>query len=336
MEEALLNGDTTEFYNYIESVDFNVEILGLEAKIYYHCYTGKDCKSLVQKWESLPGDLRLFERCFNFYDFAIDVNRREMLRNKTLTGVTRHSFIRLCYSNYMQDPEYLNKLIIIQEPFSEFGLLHKQLLKKYLFREYLELSARYPFEPNAQWTKDVESHDAHHSYLMNDTEDKLGLEQYDHDKLDINALREKDIFPDLYHKVYLESNKTDKDTMRHKVLSCFDQLLFEERTLWVNILKPSLRVHSLRLIHDKDTFNTLFEFIDTSKLEGYRDSYYNLGYLATNCCVVVLELMMEKLPENITNKLKLWIMLHFNTEKTNYFFGDLNSKKIDDLVHSLI
>jgi len=319
MEEALLNGDTTEFYQYIESDDFNIETLGLEAKIYYHYYNGIDCISLVQEWVTLPGDLRLFELCSDFLDFYDDVNFREMLRNKTSTGVTPHTFILLCYanSNYMEDPEYLNKLIIIQEPFSELGLLHRQLLKKYLFREYLELSARYPFSPNDQWTKYAELQYSNRHCLSHVIEYKLGLKKQDSVNHDINTLRGMDIFPGLYHKVYLETDAVNQISMRDKVLSCFDQLLFEERTLWVNILKPSLNINSLQMVHDKDTFNTLIEFIDISGLKG--NFCYLLNSLVNNCCLDVLESILEHVSENIADQLKLWIMLHFNVEKVKHF-----------------
>jgi len=340
MEEALLNGDTTEFYQYIDSDNFKVETLGLEAKIYYHYYNNQNCSSLVQQWVSLPGDLRLFELCSHFDDFIDDLihnlNHREMLRNKTLTGVTPHSFTRLCYFNYMEDPEYLNKLIIIQEPFSELGLLHKQLLKKSLFREYLELSARYPFIPNIQWTKDVESCYTNRYFLTDFIEYKFGLRKHDSVMYDINTLREKDIFPDLYHKVYLEHDEYHQRGMRDKVLSCFDQLLFEERTLWVNILKPSLNIYSLQMVHDKDTFNTLIEFIDISGLKDGRVPCYYFNYFANNYCLIVLESIMEHVSENVANKLKLWVMLHFNEVKVKHFFGEVTQESIDNLVRQLV
>jgi len=335
MEEALLNDDISAFDKYIDEEDFNVNILGLEAKIFYYYYINEntyDTKLLLQEWESIPGDLRLFNICRNSDDFFNDVDLKIMLQNKTLIGITDYSFVRLCSWKHLNDPDYFNKLMTIYDQFSDTGILHKHLLQNNKFHEYLELSGKYQFTPNSKyWNPHLGFiTNKYNLYLSDTTMIELGLDHYS-TLCDINTLREWNVFPDLFHKVYVESKNRNQSIMRDKVIFYFDQLLFEERTTWINIIKPFFNARSLRLVQDKDTFDVFSKFINFNDI-----SNNELGYLSDYCRVNILQLVINKLSGDLVNRLKLYLIINFDDGKIKHFFGEVIQEDIDNLVRKLI
>jgi len=329
--EALLN---EEIDNFPEGID--IESLDIEGKLLYDCINGELDYDDIKKWETLPGDLRLFNLCVKKYGrFSNKIDHLEMVKYKTCIDVSMESFVLLCESIQYVGSDFNDKLIKMYEQFSESGILHKVFLSDNRFHEYLNLSAQYKFTPTLEyWKCNSWLHDTK-IYLSQPIIHILGLNSYGSIKEDINDLRKIRMFPDKYRVVY--DIYSDDTSLIKLIIRHFNQLTLEEKTIWINIIKTiEFDTRYYLFINDKDTLDVLSEFFTLDELINDTDINYYLRLFSMNCSIIMLEYFMTKFPEHLVTRLKLYMIIHYNDEKIKYFFGEVTQDDIDNLVRRLV
>jgi len=346
--ESMLNGELSNFPDYVFHDSYDINDLGLEGKIMFCCLTNRPTviKTALLEWSVLPGDLRLLNWMTD-HDYSehihFNINISKLLENKSHDQISINSFKVLCNSYEFKDPNYRNQLIKIQEPFSELGILHGMFLFSGYLKEYLDLSLQYKFIPQEEhWRNhlicDPDSHqdNSFHDdviYVSEDTMEALGLSRRFTINQDIDELRKMDIFPDKFLEVY--NLVWEKIPLMQFVICHFTQLRLEEKTIWLNIISTNeFDLDYYIFIRDKDTLDVFSPFFKRDQIIDYFNKYEL--YFTIHYSIIMLEYFLDKLPEHLVNALKLEMIINRNDEIIEYFFGDVTQEGIDELVRKLI
>jgi len=340
--EALLNDELSNFPKYVYEEGFDIKTLGLEGILIYRILSRNIMIDEIALWETNPGDLRLFNWCVRkqYSFFSMHVNFTKMLTHKSYDKLSIESFEILCESIYRRDADFNNKLIEVYELFSESGILHRSFLNCGKFYEYLNLSAQYRFTITKQyWYNDnYESDDK--IYVSDSTARTLEVDAYSITHNDINHLRQVGVFSDRYLKVYNElilsftvESQHESRSLIQFIIRHFDQLTLEEKTIWMNIIKlTNFNLNYYKFIKDKDTLDVMSDLFN----EDQKINYDYLRIFSIYCSIVMLEYFINKLPEQLVIRLKLYMIIYYDDEKIKYFFGEVTQDVIDELVKKLI